>query len=351
MIFAVLMLVVPVAQSDADVPGFRATYEDLSQEELVSLLGDVYVEMASREVLETIGMNVSGEGSPFDVSRMIISGTDFGLDYTSSLHEGVDGRSLNVSAHYSFYLDFDFELEAVAESDGYDAFDEGVCGLVFGFEELSEGDRIRMKGTVSIVAEDDMRDTAVRQSYDRDVCALDSTTLIGTFSCVFRIVVETVHEGVHGEVEAFGHKDVGAVTVVDYIYRADAEDVRPGAEVFCIWTSREDSADVRIEFEGMIDGTGSFTFRDRKIYYEHFNWQYPSRVKIDGRLWNDLDRPFDLGFVPDFASARAVGRSGRNTMKLIPHRDRLVLFIDDSDPAASQYRITIVVKRSARNGE
>ncbi len=249
-LFAAFLLLSPVPDADADVPGFRATYEGMSQEELVSLLGDVYVGMLSLEVLEAAGLNVSGEDSPFDASQMRFSNTDFGLDYTSKLHEGADGRSMDVSAHYSFYLDFEFEMEAVADSDGCDAFDEEVCGEAFGFEEMSEGDSVRLKGTVGIVAEDDMRDTVIRQAYDRDVCAVDSTTLIGTFSCVFRIEAETVHEGVRGAVEIFGHKDVGAVTVVDYIYRSDSEDVTPGTEVFCIWTSREDSADVRIEFEG-----------------------------------------------------------------------------------------------------
>ena len=100
----------------------------------------------------------------------------------------------------------------------------------------------------------------------------------------------------------------------------------------------------KIEFDGMIDGAGSFTFRGSRIHYEHFTWQYPTQVKINGKPWNDLDAPFELGFTPDFASARAVDGKGRNTMALIPHRDRLVLFIDDTENAASRYRITIVVK-------
>ena len=36
-------------------------------------------------------------------------------------------------------------------------------------------------------------------------------------------------------------------------------------------------------FEAEIDGAGRFTFRDDKIFYEHFTWQYPTRVKINGR--------------------------------------------------------------------
>ena len=100
----------------------------------------------------------------------------------------------------------------------------------------------------------------------------------------------------------------------------------------------------QIEFSGTIDGAGSFTFRGGKIHYEHFTWQYPTQVKINGKPWNDLDTPFDLGFTPDFSTARAVDRSGRNTIALIPHRDRLVLFIDDSENASSEYRITIAVK-------
>ena len=107
----------------------------------------------------------------------------------------------------------------------------------------------------------------------------------------------------------------------------------------------------KIAFEAVVDGAGSFTFRGSKIHYEHFTWRYPERVRINGRPWTDLDRPFDLGFEPDFASARSVGSSGRNTMALIPHPDRMVLFIDDTDDAAAPYRITIAVKTTAPAGD
>ena len=100
----------------------------------------------------------------------------------------------------------------------------------------------------------------------------------------------------------------------------------------------------KIEFSATVDGAGSFTFRGGRIYYEHFTWQYPAQVKINGRPWIDLDAPFELGFTPDFPTARAVDSAGRDTMALIPHRDRLVLFIDDTENASSEYRITIAVK-------
>ena len=78
-------------------------------------------------------------------------------------------------------------------------------------------------------------------------------------------------------------------------------------------------------FEAEIDGAGSFTFRDDKIFYEHFTWQYPTRVKINGRPWDDLNRPFELDCVPEFASAKVVDHLGRNTMAVIPHEERLAL--------------------------
>ena len=250
-VLVAVLLLAPSSVDAADVPGFRATYEGLSQDEFVSLLGETYVGMVSREALETVGINASGEDSPIDVSRTVFSDADFGLDYVSSFRDGIDGKSVGVSAHYSFYLDYSFVLECVIDSDGFDAFDEDVCGGAFGFEEYSEGDIISIRGEVSIAAGTDMRDTVVRQSYDRDLCAVDSTTLIGAFSCVFHMTAETVHGGIPGEVEIIGHKDVGVVTVVDYIYRSEPEDVKLGDEVFCIWTSREDSADIRAEFEGL----------------------------------------------------------------------------------------------------
>ena len=116
------------------------------------------------------------------------------------------------------------------------------------------------------------------------------------------------------------------------------------------WAKTPDAADIPLSegrtvlaFEAVVDGAGSFTFRDDKVYYEHFTWQYPSRVKIDGREWRDLDMPFELGYKPVFESARATAGQGRNTMALIPHPDRLVLYIDDSEDSSSLYRLIIVL--------
>ena len=106
-----------------------------------------------------------------------------------------------------------------------------------------------------------------------------------------------------------------------------------------------DSSFVIIEFEGIVDGAGSFTFRENKVFYEHFTWKYPSNVKINGEAWNDLNNPFVLTFTPNFASARSIDRHGRNTMVLITHENRFVLFIDDSENDASPYRMTIAVKK------
>lgn len=100
-----------------------------------------------------------------------------------------------------------------------------------------------------------------------------------------------------------------------------------------------------VAFEAEIDGAGSFTFRDDKVFYEHFTWQYPTRVKINGKTWDDLDRPFELDCVPEFASAKVIDQRGRNTMAIIPHEDRLVIFIDDAEDSSAPYRIIIVMDK------
>ena len=101
---------------------------------------------------------------------------------------------------------------------------------------------------------------------------------------------------------------------------------------------------IRLEFEAEIDGAGSFTFRDGRVFYEHFTWDYPTDVKIDGRAWDDLDKPFDWGRAPDFASAKAEFHRGRDTIALIPHDDRLVLFIDDFEASSARYQLIVVME-------
>lgn len=105
---------------------------------------------------------------------------------------------------------------------------------------------------------------------------------------------------------------------------------------------------VKIEFDAVIDGSGSFTFRDGRIYYDHFTWDYPTQVKINGKQWRNLDKPFELDSTPDFASAKAAASRGRNTMVLRSHQDRLVLFIDDFESSSSHYQITIIMEKQSK---
>ena len=102
---------------------------------------------------------------------------------------------------------------------------------------------------------------------------------------------------------------------------------------------------VKLVFEAVVDGAGSFTFRDGKIFYEHFTWQYPTEVRVNGKPWTDLDKPFPWSDSSKYASAKTAGKSGRNVIEMIPHQNRMVLFVDDIDNSSARYRITIVMDK------
>ena len=102
---------------------------------------------------------------------------------------------------------------------------------------------------------------------------------------------------------------------------------------------------IKLEFDAVIDGAGSFTFRDGRVFYEHFTWQYPERVSINGQPWSDLDKPFEWDCAPDYASAKVSARRGRDTVVVNPHDDRLVLYIDDFEASSGRYQLVIVMER------
>ena len=105
---------------------------------------------------------------------------------------------------------------------------------------------------------------------------------------------------------------------------------------------------MKVALDAEIDGTGSFTFRGNRIYYEHFLWDYPARVKVNDMAWNDLDIPFQLDDTPVFASAEVADMQGRGIVASIPHQDRFVLFVEDPEASSAHYRITIIMDKKTK---
>lgn len=96
-----------------------------------------------------------------------------------------------------------------------------------------------------------------------------------------------------------------------------------------------------IVLEGEIDGEGSFIFQDDRIVYNHSQEQYPKDIMINGKAWSNLDEPFELDYFPVFSTTQITKMTGRNTIRVTPSQDNIILYINDSDSSSSKYSFSM----------
>ena len=96
-----------------------------------------------------------------------------------------------------------------------------------------------------------------------------------------------------------------------------------------------------IRLSGVIDGRGFFVFHGNTVEYRHEAYEQPTGISINGKSWDDLKKPFELGFVPDFGKAVIVEKQGRNRVELTPGKESFSLLIDDTDSSIGVYYVTI----------
>ena len=96
-----------------------------------------------------------------------------------------------------------------------------------------------------------------------------------------------------------------------------------------------------VVIEGVFDGQDSLVFEGNTIRLKHISYAEPTGVTVNGKPWEDLSKPFELGFTPDFAKAAVVEKKGRGNVSLTVNSDRLVLVVDDSEGGDASYRVRI----------
>ena len=100
---------------------------------------------------------------------------------------------------------------------------------------------------------------------------------------------------------------------------------------------------------GNFSGAGTFVFQDGKISYRHTDWDYPSSVTINGKRWNNLREPFDLGFEPVCLTGTLVERDqqrgNRDITQLRTSTDRAELDINNNYTSPAYYRVAISFRK------
>ena len=102
-----------------------------------------------------------------------------------------------------------------------------------------------------------------------------------------------------------------------------------------------------IVIDGEFDGRDTFVFVGNIIRYRHQSFKKPTDVTVNGKAWTDLSKPFELGFVPDFMSAKVAERTGRGHVNLSRFDNRFTLLIDDSASSTGHYNVKLTVNENA----
>jgi hypothetical protein len=110
----------------------------------------------------------------------------------------------------------------------------------------------------------------------------------------------------------------------------------------------DDPENAVVTIEARFNGRGRFIFEGDKIQYWHIDQKTPSGMTVNGKPWDDLRMPFELGFIPDFQTAELVEKSfssmsDRTVDKIELTRDekqiRLLVRHDDSSDVMARVKM------------
>ncbi len=117
----------------------------------------------------------------------------------------------------------------------------------------------------------------------------------------------------------------------------------------------DDPENAVVTIKAGFNGRGRFIFEGDKIQYWHIYDRIPSRVTVNGKPWNDLRMPFELGFTPDFQTAELVeqslgGKSARTIDKIELTRDekqiRMMILHDEPSTVMARVKMKKQQKRT-----
>ena len=130
----------------------------------------------------------------------------------------------------------------------------------------------------------------------------------------------------------------------------------PGAAPFQSGTADPaENKEVTLTIEGNFNGFDTFIFKEQSITYQPQKLNsrrepppQPTGVKVDGVPWDDLSKPFELGYTPDFARAVVLEKVAPYAAGLSRSTTQLQLHFNHPGPPAGYYRFKIAMKDQLR---
>lgn len=105
-------------------------------------------------------------------------------------------------------------------------------------------------------------------------------------------------------------------------------------------------SDVVITIKAELAGNVEFEFREYKIFYKSDGLSDPpTDATVNGIPWPDLKKPFEMGFTPDFSSAKLYAKSGSCDVKVSAGNDRITVFVRVPAVSPAPYQVSVAMKR------
>ena len=109
----------------------------------------------------------------------------------------------------------------------------------------------------------------------------------------------------------------------------------------------EEPWDVVITIKADIEGKAKFVFEDYKIHFESEDrYAYPAGASVNGIPWSDLEKPFEMGFTPDFSFAKIYEKQGEGDIALSVENDQIIVSIENPGEDAAPYQVSIAMRRA-----
>jgi len=110
-----------------------------------------------------------------------------------------------------------------------------------------------------------------------------------------------------------------------------------------------EAAEITLTIEGSIRG-GRFFFKENAIQFDTLNkYDWPTQdILVNGKRWSELNKPFSLGFTPDFGKAVILEKEGGPAGRtyIVPREKMFALMIvpREKNPEETPFRVKLAVK-------
>ena len=69
------------------------------------------------------------------------------------------------------------------------------------------------------------------------------------------------------------------------------------------------------------------------------------KLTVNGKAWDNLNKPFELDFTPDYATTNVAEMNGRDIIGIKYSQDKMELEINDTEMSRDNYRVSVFFEK------